>query len=418
MAKRPRRLGAAALQRCGSCGAEGRNWRAGRCPACALQAELRRLRAEGEPSAVARLEPLLAQLAAHDKPRSALSWLGRSPAAPTFRALLRGEMPIDHAALDEHDVGQATAYLRARLVGHGVLEQRDERLTGFERWANATLAGVAEHPDRAHLVTYARWRLRPDLARRFRNGKALPTSHRWSYAKLLTAVHLTSWLHDHDRALEELRQPLLDEWIATAPSRALATRDFVNWAHSAGLLPVLSVRRPPAQTSAAPIDQATRLRQARALLHSDTVELPTRVAGSLVLLYGQPVTRIATLGTDDVDLRGTKVLLRLGEEPVELPDPLAGLVRTLRERATGPWLLPGAKPGTHIGSERIRRRLRQLGIRPESSRPAALLALAASVPAPILGELLGYCDDTANHWRRAAAGDWARYASLRSTSTA
>ncbi len=101
---------------------------------------------------------------------------------------------------------------------------------------------------------------------------------------------------------------------------------------------------------------------------------------------------------------------------IELPHPLAGLVRTLRERATGPWLLPGAKPGPHrIGAHPAP--LRQVGIRPESSRPAALLALAASVPAPILGELLGYSDDTANHWRRAAAGDWARYASLRSTST-
>jgi hypothetical protein len=45
------------------------------------------------------------------------------------------------------------------------------------------------------------------------------------------------------------------------------------------------------------------------------------------------------------------------------------------------------------------------------------LALAASVPAPVLGKLLGYCDDTANHWRRAAAGDWARYASLAATPT-
>lgn len=114
-------------------------------------------------------------------PSSALSWLGRSPAAPTFRALLRGEISIDHAALDEHDIGQATAYLRAWLVGHGVLEQRDERLTRFERWANATLAGVAEHPDRAHLVAYARWRLGPTSragsapARHFRRATAGPT---------------------------------------------------------------------------------------------------------------------------------------------------------------------------------------------------------------------------------------------------
>jgi len=376
------------------------------------------LRAEGEPGAVARLEPLLARLAAHDKPRSALSWLGRSPAAPILRALVRGEIAISHEALDERDVGQATAYLRSWLVDGGVLEPRDERLARFERWSSVTLAGVSEHPDRAHLVAYTRWKLRPALARRLSTGKAGPTSHRWSYAKLHTAIHLISWLDEHGRRLSELRQPLLDEWIAAAPSRALATRDFLDWAHDADLLPALSVRRPAAQTNATPIDQTTRLRQARALLESDTVELPARVAGSLVLLYGQPVTRIVTLRREDVQQQGRRVRLRLGEEPVEVAEPLAALLRELHAHAGGAWLLPGAKPGTHISSERIRRRLRQLGIRPESSRPAALLGLAASVPAPILGELLGYCDDTANHWRRAAAGDWARYASLRSTARA
>ena len=81
----------------------------------------------------------------------------------------------------------------------------------------------------------------------------------------------------------------------------------------------------------------------------------------------------------------------------------------------GPWLFPGAKPGTHLGPERFRRRLRELGIYPETARPGALLALAASVPAPILAELLGFHDDTANRWSRSAGGDWARYASLAST---
>ena len=80
-------------------------------------------------------------------------------------------------------------------------------------------------------------------------------------------------------------------------------------------------------------------------------------------------------------------------------------------------MFPGAKPGTHIGPERIRRRLRELGICPQTARPGALVALAITVPAPILAELLGYHNDTTNHWRRAAAGDWARYASLASTPT-
>jgi integrase len=181
------------------------------------------------------------------------------------------------------------------------------------------------------------------------------------------------------------------------------------------VISALQVRRPPPQASSTAIDHATRLRQARALLDDNTLELAARVAGCLVLLYGQRVTRIVTLRTDDLDLHGPQVRLKLGHDPIEVPDPLAALLRALHAQTAGPWLLPGAKPGTHIGPERIRRRLRQLGIRPDTGRTAALLALAASVPAPILGELLGYCDDTANHWRRAAAGDWARYASLAAT---
>lgn len=69
---------------------------------------------------------------------------------------------------------------------------------------------------------------------------------------------------------------------------------------------------------------------------------------------------------------------------------------------------PSAKPGTRIGPERIRRRLRELGICPRTDRPGALVALAITVPAPILAELLGHHNDTTNDWRRAGAGDWAR----------
>lgn len=403
------------IQQCRDCGFKGRNWRQRRCPRCALDNTLAQLRTDGDPYAVARLAPLLARLERHDKPRSALAWLQRSPAAPTLRAMLRGEVAISHDALDEHDTGQATAYLRSWLVAHTILDARDERLTRFDRWARSTVQSSGEHPDRAHLAAYARWKLGPELARKLRTGRARPSSHRYVYAKLRTAVRLTARLHAQDLALEQLRQPLVDDWVGGAASRALPTRDFLDWAHHAGLVPALQVRRPPPQASSTAIDHATRLRQARTLLDDNTLELPARVAGCLVLLYGQRVTRIVTLRSHDLDLRGPQVLLKLGQDPIEVPDPLATLLRGLHDQATGPWLLPGAKPGTHIGAERIRRRLRQLGIRPFSGRPAALLALAASVPAPVLGELLGYCDDTANHWRRAAAGDWARYASLAAT---
>lgn len=109
--------------------------------------------------------------------------------------MLRGELAISHEALDEHDVGQATAYLRSWLVDDGILHAREERLARFERWTQATLEAIGEHPDRAHLAAYARWDLQPHFARKLRHGLACASSHRHVYIRLRTAVRLTAWLH-------------------------------------------------------------------------------------------------------------------------------------------------------------------------------------------------------------------------------
>ena len=365
-----------------------------------------------------RLEPLLGQLERHHKPRSAIAWLQRSPAAPTLHAMLRGEIPVTHQTLDEHDVGQATAYLRSWLVAHHVLEPREELLARYQRWAHHALQTLSDHPDRAHLAAYARWKVGADYARKLRTGRARPSSSRGYYANLRVAISFTRWLHDNNLNLEQTRQAHVDEWLNGPPSRALPTRAFLTWGNTTGIVPVLHVPRPAPRTTNTPVDHDTRLSQARGLLDSTDVESEIRIAGTLLLLYGQLITRVVRLRHEDVQTDNGEVRLRLGDDPIAVPPQLAALLRHQREHATEPWLFPGAKPGTHIGPERIRRRLRQLGISPGAARPGALLALAITVPAPILAELLGYHNDTTNHWRRAAAGDWARYASLASTPTA
>jgi hypothetical protein len=288
----------------------------------------------------------------------------------------------------------------------------------FERWSQATLEQISEHPDRAQLAAYSRWDLQAHLADKLRRSVANAGSHRYVYMKLRIAVQLTAFLHRQGLALSSLRQAHVDAWLAGVPSRAVPTRAFVNWLHRANVIPRIAVNRPAARTSTTPIDHATRLRQARELLDDDTLDLPARIGGCLLLLYGQPITRVVLLRRDRIHLvDDERVLLRLGAEPIELPRPLAALLQRQHASTDGPWLFPGAKPGTHLSPERLRRRLRELGIRASTARPGALLALAAAVPAPILAELLGYHDDTTNHWRRAAAGDWARYAALASTPT-
>ena len=71
------------------------------------------------------------------------------PAAAAPRCCARmiaGEIAISHEALDQHDVGQATAYLRSWLVAQAVLEPREELLARFDRWAQRALTRSASTP--------------------------------------------------------------------------------------------------------------------------------------------------------------------------------------------------------------------------------------------------------------------------------
>jgi hypothetical protein len=141
--------GTPTIEYCQGCGASGRGFRVKRCPRCELGYLLCQLRDDADERALARLEPLLGTLERHAKPRSVVEWLRRSPAAPILRGMLRGELAISHETLDQHEVGQAISYLRSWLVSDGILEAREERLARFERWAQAALEPIGEHPDHA-----------------------------------------------------------------------------------------------------------------------------------------------------------------------------------------------------------------------------------------------------------------------------
>jgi hypothetical protein len=136
-------------------------------------------------------------------------------------ALAHLELEISHNTLDQ---GQATGYLRAALVTAGALEPRDETLTRFARWADAQVDELPEHPDRVHLAAYTSWRLHGDLARRTHTGAGKRNTHR--KRNLRVAIMLTGWLHDQGRTLADLRQDLVEDWLADAPSRSLPLRDF------------------------------------------------------------------------------------------------------------------------------------------------------------------------------------------------
>ena len=129
---------------------------------------------------------------------------------------------------------------------------------------------------------------------------------------------------------------------------------------------------------------------------------------------------ISRLTLDHVHDGEQHVQLRLGREPVILPEPLGALLlqlaasrrghAALGDQGSSRWLFPGGQPGQPISAYRLAERLRQLGLCPGPARSTALFGLAAELPAALLARLLGIHISVAVAWQRASSGDWTAYA--------
>lgn len=78
-----------------------------------------------------------------------------------------------------------------------------------------------------------------------------------------------------------------------------------------------------------PVDHEHRWNTARRLLHDDTLKPEDRLAGLLLLLYAQRPSALHRLTTEDVEVGAQEVRLHLGNAPVQLPEPVAHLARTV-----------------------------------------------------------------------------------------
>jgi hypothetical protein len=242
------------------------------------------------------------------------------------------------------------------------------------------------------------------------------TAH--AHRNVRAAVSFLAWLQDRGRALADCRQADIDSWLATSPA-AFQAGDFLSWAAAHGHCQAFALPgRVRAGAAAASQDQRWAL--AARLLHDDTLDLTDRAAGCLLLLYGQQLSRIAAITTSQITSHGDAVHVRFGDHDVPVPEPLGviltELISTGRTHtgtgspATTPWLFPGGLPGQPITPGRLGQRLRNLGVHAMAGRRAALLDLAAKLPAAVLADLLNIAPTTAVRWMREAGGDWSRYA--------
>lgn len=403
---------------CPNCGRPQLSTRS--CTRCNLRQRLHVLLADHNGDVRDELRGLHDNLVNSDRPSCVLEWLNKATIGEILHELSTGRRPLSHAGLDEYPAGKPIEHLRAVLVSTGSLPSRDENLVRLEHWITHTVAQRDDPDQRQMLHRYAVWHLLRRL--RSRNNGTHATHAQLVTAKrcINAAIALLDGLAASGRTMADAEQGDLDAWLTNEQARY--QRDaghFVRWAnrHKLTRLEFQAIRW---SGPTRPIDTETRWQQARWLLHDHTVNPIDRVAGLLLLLYAQTPAAISRLTLEHVATGNDAVHLRLGQEPIALPQPLAGLITDLVARRVGhaalgdqqtsTWLFPGGRPGQPISAYQLAERMRQLGLHPGQSRTTALFGLATELPAAVLARLLGIHINVAVTWQQAAAGDWTNYA--------
>jgi hypothetical protein len=407
---------------CTRCKAEDHLYARGLCARCTIISILEPHVDRATPETLARLRPYLETLTQSTNPRSTLRWIERSPAYRVLGDMLDGRVALDHQALDALGPSQAIEHLRRALVTNHALAARDETLHRFTAWLGHALQAIEDPQDRQHATKWARWQLLNDLNYRARRGQLKSRSGYHARSQVTQAVAFINWLHTQGDTLTTCRQDHVDRWFAHPCTTRVRVISLLRWALARGLIAQLAIPSNAKPTAYQTLSHDQRQDLIRRLVRDETLDLRDRVAGLLVLLYGQPIARIACLRTTDVLHHDNEILLRLATEPVVIVEPLATLLHSLARNPRGravtgatasQWLFPGKLVGEPLRPERLQRRLAACGIRGLPSRASAVLELAREVPTPVLADTLGYAQDIAASWARLAAADYARYAASR-----
>ena len=405
---------------CRLCGADDDFRSLGRCRRCSLRIRLDQLFDDGSGSVMPELVSFVDALGAMDSPRVGLNWLHKAATAERVRAIATGVVPLSHDGLDGLMMSNGREHLRALLVAHGVLPERDRYLAAFERWAEDRVRSVEGPKDRQLIAAYLRWHQGPRLSRLAESGDLTESRYAGARAQTNIAVGLLAWLRQRDSDLATCTQGDIDTWFATGPTTRLQSRSFLSWAVRTHRRAALEL---PPDRPAAPwgIPEQARLDLLASFLADDDIDLVERVAGCLVLLYALPLTRINRLRASDFESVEGGQALRIGDDLVPVPSALATLVRALIEQPSHAstaghpdcdWLFPGRRAGQPIEPDQLAERLNRHGVT-RAARTAALDALLATVPAPVLAKLIDRRPWRVAQRTKLLGTDWRNYVALR-----
>lgn len=412
---------------CGTCGAAGEQHFENTCVRCSV------IRAAGDLLASAtgvipgRLTGLPDALVHRGRVDSTMRWLLK----PIPRALLRAvgaEESITHASVDACSPGQARHHLRALLVDAGVLPVRDEQTERLETWVDEYLTQLPPH-HAAVITPYAQWNVLRTVRRRASRRQTTIGVADSARERIRAAARLLHHLDQEGDILSPLTQHALDRWTGGNAARGGHIAPFVSWLSSTGQRPGLRVGRgkkaKPSEISEE--DEHHALIRKFIAGSDDTMNLATRIAALLMLLYGARTDRIHRLTTVDTSTAGGRTHLALSTEPIEIPDPVAQLIaqlvadaeqnpRALRRDGEGSYLFPS--PRRHhepIHPTTLGRWMAQAGVSPRVARNYAMLALASDLPAAVVASQMGITPQAASRWAQFSQRDSIEYVVARTS---
>ncbi len=406
---------------CSTCGLEANLYANERCSRCELAARLDdELGEMGEDAT--RVSSLLKSTSS---PEAALRLLAKSPAWKIVTTMLDSGHALSHERLDDACRAKESngniakrldvEFARSLFISAGALPLRSERAFHFQRWADEALDAVKSSEDRWIVRRFCQERLLPTVEHQDRMKKSTTGTTRWAQARLRAAIHFVEWMAQYG-GLRRLNRKQLDEWLS-GPTSRFNIRDFVRWAARQDFvnLPLAAMPKRVTRSPAEAVDYDDRAALAQSLLFAEHFDSSARVAGLLVVLFGQHLSRIVKLTA--LQVRHSPTRLQLGKEWIEIPQPMDSFVEELERSALSepmarlgqPWLFPGNHPGEHLSEDAIGRRLAKIGIRSRAMRNAALFQLASNVEPHTLYKLLGLHPNTAVAWGRVAGNVYASY---------
>jgi hypothetical protein len=408
---------------CSRCPEEGKLHGSRLCTRCTLSDRLRELLGDDSGEIRPELAPLANSLLAAERPLSILTWLytrkGKTESPETLlRALGRGEIALTHEAFHTLQPWRAAAHLRELLMACGVLPRIDKQICLFERWLITHLDTITD-PHHGQLIQrFAAWEVLPRLRARAANKPITPAGRRYAGERITQATAFLDWLAQRQRTLRTCGQADIDTWHAEHREHDRnRLRGFLLWSMASTLTPPLRLPA-PVITRNASLPQRERMALLGRLLTDHDLPLRPRIAGVIVLLYAQPLSRVARLTIDNIIRDGDQVSLRLGEPPSPVPTPFAQLLLTwINQRdnmntATNPgsrWLFPGRRAGQPMHPESLASHLRKLGVPTGSGRTAAIRQHIMEMPAPVVADALSYHPVTTAKIATQVGVTWSRY---------